>query len=133
MNRKVIARIYGSLGLIATVIFSILLSILSAESMKPTQPIGWTVVGLAIGIITVFVAINLYVAKDWNKHSTQLMNKPIIRDLVAAAAFSVLISLLMIAIYGERYANDLIQAYAPFVFISLAIVHFALHRIARVE
>jgi len=133
MERKVVARVYGSLGLIATVIFSILLSILSMDPIQSTRSIGWTVVGLAIGVITMFVAINLYVAKDGNEDSTQLMTRPIVRDIVAAAAFSVLISLLLIALYEERYAQELIQAYAPFVFVSLAIVHFLLHRIARQE
>ncbi len=131
MNRKVIARVYGVIGLMITTILAILLRILSADPIQSMTMIGWTVVGLAIGLITLFVAINLYRIREGVTSSSQFVTRPIIRDVLAAAVLTILISMLLLAIYEEQYAQQLIQNYSPFIFFAVAVAHFLLNYIAR--
>ncbi len=59
MNRRIIAKIYAYAGTIITTWFGIALNIQGFDPLWPVQWIGWAFVGLAIGVITLFVAAEL--------------------------------------------------------------------------
>jgi len=130
MSRNEVAWKYGIYGAAVTTMFSIHLCLISADPIKPVQWIGWAIVGLGVGIITIFVAIDLCIRKKQTTLSSWYLTRPIIRDLAAGSIFTLLISLWIFESYERDYNLYLIQYFSPVILFTLAIVHYLLNRLA---